>query len=130
VENPPTFFDASHGMLIGDGDGVILVTSDGGTTWSTRTLPLWTSQWSIDAVDFINPNEGWALVSARLYHTGNGGRTWTLVNANLPPPPLNVLQPSSLDFVDASNGFWSTGSQLLRTTDGGHTWTAIQTEVS
>jgi photosystem II stability/assembly factor-like uncharacterized protein len=126
VVNPPTFFDASHGMLFGDGDGVILVTSDGGSTWSTRTLPLWTSQWSIDAVDFINPNEGWALVSARLYRTGNGGRTWTLVNANLPPPPQNV-QLSSLDFVDASNGFWATGSQLLKTTDGGHSWTVIQT---
>jgi photosystem II stability/assembly factor-like uncharacterized protein len=129
VVNPPTFFDATHGMLFGDGDGVILVTSDGGSTWSTRTLPLWTSQWSIDAVDFINPNEGWALVSGRLYHTDNGGRTWTLVNANLPPPPLNVLQPSSLDFVDASNGFWATGSQLLKTTNGGHSWTVIQTTV-
>jgi photosystem II stability/assembly factor-like uncharacterized protein len=127
--NPPTFFDATHGMLFVVPDGSLLVTSDGGSTWSTRTLPLWTPQWSIDALDFINPNEGWALVSARLYHTGNGGRTWTLVTANLPPPPLNVLQPSSLDFVDASNGFWKTGFQLLKTTDGGHSWTVIQTTV-
>jgi photosystem II stability/assembly factor-like uncharacterized protein len=123
------FFDDRHAMLYVEGTGSLLVTANGGSTWSTRTLPLWTSHWSIDAVDFINPNEGWALVSARLYHTSNGGGTWTLVHANLPPPPLNALQPSSLDFVDASNGFWATGSQLLKTTDGGHSWTVIQTTV-
>ena len=137
----PVFFDQRNGMLFNSGGHALLVTSDGGETWSLRTFP----EWAVDAMDFMNPNEGWAIVTdwqsrdySRLFHTGDGGRTWTLVNtrvasANPPSGPVliqgNVPATSSLNFVDSRNGFWATGSKLYKTTDGGHTWTDVQARV-
>ena len=143
----PVFFDQRHGMaFVGSLPG-LLVTSDGGDTWSLQTLPrsAFGDAMPVDAVSFINPNEGWAIVTdwqsrtySRLFHTGNGGTTWTLVNARLASanPPLgpvltqgNVPAASSLNFVDSRNGFWATGSKLYKTTDGGHSWTDVQARV-
>ena len=144
----PVFFDQSHGMIFNGSANALLVTSDGGDTWSLRTMP-------VDAVSFINPNEGWGIATdwqsrsyARLFHTGDGGKTWTIVNARVAPadPPGGsayieggVLAATSLSFVDGRNGFWATGSntngghaqpgKLYKTTDGGHTWVAVQARV-
>jgi photosystem II stability/assembly factor-like uncharacterized protein len=127
----PVFFDGKHGLLVA-GD-YLLVTSDGGATWSARPLTLGSLQ--LYALDFIDSNQGWALASGKsgdypLSHTTDGGKTWTVVNAHLPPPSSNSDGSYRLTFIDALDGFWATGSELYKTTDGGQTWTVIQAAVS
>lgn len=143
--DPPHFFDRLHGSLVLHGSpGALLVTSDGGRTWSARSLP---GEAQI-TVDFVDLNHGWAIAGSSdqltktgslaspslalpLYHTSDGGLTWTLVPTDL------LLQSAdgridTLYFVDVTNGFAirvNTGgaSQSLKTTDGGRTWTVIAT---
>jgi photosystem II stability/assembly factor-like uncharacterized protein len=119
----PVFFDAVHGIVRVLSPSIrLFATSDGGLTWSPRSLPP-----TAGFVDFVDPNNGWAIggdsnaVQLTLYHTSDGGKTWTSIDANLPPGHPQV----SLYFVDANNGFWATGNDLRRTTDGGHSWTVI-----
>jgi photosystem II stability/assembly factor-like uncharacterized protein len=124
----PVFFDARHGIVTAQSPSIgLLATSDGGVTWSPRSLPP-----TADFVDFVDPNNGWATdgtppavaqpVAIKLYHTSDGGKTWTSIDANLPHPTQGS---SPLYFVDANNGFWATGNDLRRTTDGGRTWRVI-----
>ncbi|MDA8194645.1 MAG: YCF48-related protein [Thermaerobacter sp.] len=54
----------------------IFITQDGGKSWHTETVPPnITIQW----VNFVSPTEGWLTPGgqAPLYHTTNGGRTWS-----------------------------------------------------
>jgi photosystem II stability/assembly factor-like uncharacterized protein len=125
----PAFFDESHGLLVAGNS--LFVTSDGGQTWTVRTVP----GSSVFALDFIDPNQGWAVTNDNqtdypLRHTSDGGKTWTVVNAHLPPPSSNGAAGYSLVFVDKQNGFWATGSGLYKTTDGGRTWKALPGTVS
>jgi photosystem II stability/assembly factor-like uncharacterized protein len=122
----PVFFDGTHGLLVAG--EYLLVTSDAGTTWSARALALGSLQ--PYAIDFIDSSHGWVVASGKsgdypLSHTTDGGKTWTVVNPQLPPPSANSNGSYRLTFVDAQNGFWATGSELYKTSDGGHTWAAI-----
>ena len=150
----PVFFDAMHGELLVDlgpasnPTRLLLVTSDGGSTWSTRSVP-GDSQLS---VDFVDASHGWVVAghesdlsngpvwdSLALYYTDDGGRTWAAMQTNL------VIQAdkglvTSLFFVDQKNGFALRApscfgqlgglctqgpSEFLKTTDGGHTWSVV-----
>jgi photosystem II stability/assembly factor-like uncharacterized protein len=134
----PVFFDQRNGILLNGSANTLLVTADGGDTWSPRTLPM-----GFDAVSFITPNEGWGIATdwqsrtySRLFHTSDGGTTWTLMNARIAPAELGaarieagVFVASSLNFVDSRNGFWATRSKLYKTTDGGRNWVEVQARV-
>ena len=124
----------------------LLVTHDGGLTW--------TPQLTIDGpgpslqIDFIDAQIGWALgsdtrdcaglpcPSYSLYHTTDGGRSWTkLQDGTAPTPwwdPRNIVTviggprfgSGSLGWIpilydgNASDG-------VLRTEDGGQTWNRV-----
>ena len=156
--DPPVFFDQRQGILHvwGQGRAVLLVTSDGGETWSPRALPGAVQGRSI--VSFIDPLTGWAvewstkpatkngvtgtaLASPQLYRTEDGGKTWNLVPTNLFVGPANSGIEIVL-FVDGNTGFasrvnqgatsggtWNYGFDLLRTADGGRTWTLVDAQV-
>jgi photosystem II stability/assembly factor-like uncharacterized protein len=155
----PIFSDQDHGILMlwrtpNVMVGHLLVTSDGGSTWTTRSLPdeaVW------QTVGFYDANHGWviagpatvfgALVNqtsssqelpAPLYRTDDGGKTWVRVQTNL---TLQSTEGSltRLIFVDQGHGFatWSfssgrgfTGFQFLKTSDGGRTWSVVFTNRS
>ena len=142
----PLFFDASRGILQVSGDQwgpALYATSDGGQTW--RPLPSLPSSGYPLALDFVDANNFWAIVTPPgwtkgnsptrdwLYRSSDGGGTWKLVQADLPIG----FPVSSLLFIDANHGFAaqeqgaSTGppvgssTEVLATSDGGHTWKLV-----
>ena len=156
TNNQPLFLHQRNGVLQVSGNdrsSVLLVTSDGGVTWTPRALP---GSGRDTVVDFVDADHGWALVGgasptsqnaanaappAGLYRTDDGGRTWVLLRTNLLKGPQNS-SISGLFFVDAKNGFASrvnqdatvgdngaNGFDLLRTTDGGRTWVLVDVRI-
>jgi photosystem II stability/assembly factor-like uncharacterized protein len=147
----PTFFDPSHGMVFDYMNGPLFVmTSDGGVTWVKHSLPRLSyftcvgkggvsqcSNQSIVALSFINPNQGWAIVSndqsgrggpfsLTVKHTEDGGRTWISIAADL--PKVNAYPDPSqttVTFVDSNVAFLWIQNKLFTTADGGHRWTAV-----
>ena len=127
----------------------LIVTSDGGVTWTPRALPVGEMK-----VGFYDVNHGWLIDQSALsttsftspaqplplYVTADGGVSWTRVPTNLQLQSKDG-QIISLYFIDQRNGFairangasagcvpssgctlvWS----LLKTTDGGHTWSVV-----
>ena len=89
-------------------------TTDTGATW-VRIQP---GQWS--SIHFTDALNGWAAAQGSgLYHTINGGQTWTLTYQQVPAI-------SDIFFLNASEG-WATSADasLLKTVNGGQTWQRI-----
>jgi len=72
------FADASHGWVVGQrdgGQGEVLVTSDGGTTWQRQQAPAPTV---IQRASFADPANGWAGgQQVAVLRTHDGGATWS-----------------------------------------------------
>ena len=98
------------------GDGVILKTTDSGSTWSkisTDTIP------GLKAVFFISVNVGYTGGYQNfLMKTTDGGSTWTQIVID-----SKLWYFNNIEFWDANNGIVvSYPSSLYRTTDAGATW--------
>ena len=107
--------DADRAVVVGYG-GKILLTTDGGYTW---TLPASGTDRALYSVDFVDGLNGW--VSGQdgiLLRTTDGGQSWT----RLPSP--TAVYMFAIDFLDLQHG-WAVGdrSLMLETHDGGATWT-------
>ena len=137
------FADPQDGWAVGETQGsdssynqtVIMHTTDGGATW-TQQLSYYppyesmeddatlTSVACTDAEHAVAV--GYDEDSAEIWHTTNGGQTWTMVGQNLWPPFLssyNFADLSDVVFADATHG-WAVGDgTIIKTTDGGATWT-------
>jgi hypothetical protein len=118
--------DATHGWVVGEDDSVgavknlILVTTDGGVTWSNQTPPAG-SESRLHAVAFSDTAHGWAVGD---YHdviaTADGGAHW-----HLQLPCLDVLGaygPAlyAVGCTDSQHA-WAVGEQgaIFSTTVGG-----------
>jgi len=99
---------------------VLLVTHDGGVTWSARHVPV-----SYPTVPYFTDSEHAILLGqgAVMATTSDGGLTWVT-------QPALPDQCSLLTFIDPTNG-WCIGHGdstpgagwfVFRTRDGGHTW--------
>ena len=101
----------------------LLVTSDGGTTWSARSLP----GKSPSSVQFVDAQNGWTIADSGdpwLYRTSDGGVTWMPVRSKL-VAGAGARELRNVYFVDSNNGFAIrvySRVDLLKTTDGGQTW--------
>lgn len=71
------FINELEGWAVGDG---ILHTSDGGETWSHQLRYETLDRARIEAVVFIDNNNGWAIRTADVLHTKNGGSTWEVIS--------------------------------------------------
>jgi photosystem II stability/assembly factor-like uncharacterized protein len=83
----PTFFANDHDGWVGGGEispnveGWVHVSTDGGHTWSGRTLD---GPWPIRELRFITPQTGWAAGGniysnvGGIYFSADGGQTWSL----------------------------------------------------
>lgn len=110
------FIDKNTGWIAGGAgnQGLILKTTNGGTTWATKT----SLTTPLTSIYFVSPSLGWAVGSnGVILKTTDGGETWSTKVSGT----TNFLK--SVFFIDSNNG-WVGGftSTLLKTTDGGNTW--------
>ena len=135
----------------------LLLTKDNGAHWQDSTphavdMPRGAT---LNIVFFHGPSEGWALMSypealknltpqqeaeqrplIRLFHTENGGASWSSTFVTYPSLPEwiedTVAGPRSLYFLDSAHGWMSIAlmglqkpGRLLATNDGGQTWSWV-----
>ena len=141
------FWDAKDGLVMGDPVGgrfVVRVTSDGGATWRVPeglTMPAALPNEGAFAASgtclfaLKGGRDAWFVTGgaavARVFHTTDRGRTWSV--ANTPAPNGNASSGLfSVAFLDARRGFSAGGDYKqpgfqglngIRTEDGGATWT-------
>jgi photosystem II stability/assembly factor-like uncharacterized protein len=102
------------------GDGIVIKTTNGGTTWTQ----LWTgTDQGIEGISFPDLNTGYVGGwSAYFAKTTDGGLTW------IPQSPgTDIYFYTDVVFKDASHGIvtaqTNTGAGVYSTSDGGITWT-------
>jgi photosystem II stability/assembly factor-like uncharacterized protein len=147
---PPLFFDDTHGvLLVWSPNGSqyaqsLLVTADGGNSWSVRPLP---GEIQLQ-VEFVDADHGWAIAGPidqfrivqdstlgqtyfegpppglPLYRTVDGGATWLPIETGLLLQSPEHGQFMRLHFVDQSHGFayYSKDGTVVKTADGGQSW--------
>ncbi len=139
-----SFWDAEHGIVIGDslgGEFCILITDDGGGTWNripAQSLPAALPNEGAFAASGTNiavlgSSQAWigtgGAAKSRVLRTSDRGRTWKIADA-----PLKAGASAgifSIDFRDARHGVIVGGDyskegeaadNLAVTNDGGITW--------
>jgi hypothetical protein len=133
------FRDTPHGIGIAPGadgqnhvavvcnGGFVVVTHDGGATWTQAaligTVPTWqgfnsNAEWADNATLYIaseSPNVG----SGRVAKSTDGGLTFSNVSTGLPDVPVSRLVVSP---VDKNTVYAATFLGVYRTTNGGASW--------
>jgi len=147
--DPKGFFDAlafwnpKHGIVLGDpvdGRFVILITEDGGEHWVRQQTPKALPNEggfaaSNSCLTVMGDHEVWFASggpgAARVFHSSDGGRTWTVA----PTPIRNDAASAgifSMAFSDPKHGVAVGGDytkpadashNVAVTSDGGQTWT-------
>lgn len=126
------FWDEQRGIAVGGTDGasvrgraIVLLTEDGGETWSVQHTSSERGEWSWK-ITFPTPATGYVSVEeadggrpAKVLKTTDAGVTWT----ELSIPGSNHLQ--GLGFITEAIGWASGRGTTTVTTDGGATWAEI-----
>jgi photosystem II stability/assembly factor-like uncharacterized protein len=137
------FWNARHGILVGDqvdGQMVVMATEDGGATWQRLKMPpALPGEGAFAAsgtgITVVGDREVWIGTggknAARVYHSSDGGRTWSVVSTPI-RADADDAGIFSLAFSDAQHGVAVGGSyrkfneatgNIAVTSDGGKTWT-------
>jgi photosystem II stability/assembly factor-like uncharacterized protein len=105
-----------------NGNGIVIKTTDGGTTWSQ----LWFgTQQGIEGISFTDLNTGYVCGWSHYFaKTTDGGLTWVTQN---PGPVADVWYYNDVIFKDALHGVVTAAGNIdpkvYITNDGGATWT-------
>jgi photosystem II stability/assembly factor-like uncharacterized protein len=139
------FWDEQRGIVVGDsvdGKFSILLTSDGGRTWSPATglppaLPNEGAFAASGSNVFVLGNDAWfgtgAAAKSRVLHSRDRGRTWTIADTPLKSGASTGI--FSIAFRDATHGIVVGGDyskeaeavdNVATTSDGGATWTLVK----
>ncbi len=118
------FIDPSTGWAV-NSNGQILMTTDGGNSWTEQFRA---NSTYLRCVGFANRLNGWVgtLTEARrMFHTKDGGLTWEQV-ANLPavaPAAICGLSVVNESVIYASGtNFPNKAPRMIKSLDGGETW--------
>ena len=124
-----SFPDPQHGFIAGE-FGTLLVTSDGGATWTRRTAP---TEKTLFGVYFTTPERGWVVgIDGLVLRTDDAGHTWEVQHGH--PETTGVEDISFLDAlknpgmyavrVEGDHGVVvGDVGMVLTSSDGGKTWT-------
>jgi photosystem II stability/assembly factor-like uncharacterized protein len=141
------FWDADHGIAVSDavrGRMIVIATEDGGAHWNdvSAALPAALEGEGAFAASGTclvtrGRSHAWiatgAATGARVYHTSDRGRSWSVVTSPVAGGQAAGLQ--SLAFRDERHGMALGGKiadpndrsdNVARTDDGGTTWTLVQ----
>ena len=126
--NSVWFVDADTGFVFGE-DGVILRTTNGGSSWDTRSIDnyigLYLDVFQFNAVTFLDKQTGFLVgygyYGNEIYKTTDCGRTWQWNEQIIMPKIFTYL--NDITFLDKSHGYIVGGQGVfLETTDGGSSW--------
>mmetsp|Transcript_7571 Transcript_7571/g.14268 ORF Transcript_7571/g.14268 Transcript_7571/m.14268 type:complete len:891 (-) Transcript_7571:760-3432(-) len=109
-------------LVVGE-SGLVLDSTDSGTTWIARSTPVGSAFYHVHVRSF---NEAWiAGAEGVILKTTNGGLTW-IQKASGTTAALR-----SISFFGSGGAGWAVGDGgvILRTSDGGETW-ALQAQCS
>jgi len=119
--NSPGLAFAGGQSVTYNGNGIIIKSTDGGSTWSS----IWTgTQQGIEGISFPDANNGY-VCGCRHYFakTTNGGTTWTVQN---PGSIADVWYYCDVVFKDPLHGIVGANgnvtAKIYATSDGGATW--------
>ncbi|HKQ73828.1 MAG TPA: YCF48-related protein [Blastocatellia bacterium] len=140
-----TFIDWNHGWMLGESGGkmgeetesgnILLITTNGGRTWTRKPLP------NVTSLYFTDLKTGWAVGrNSTLLKTTDGGLEWSKVESieKLIGAPIESSNYnfgfSDVNFTDAEHG-WVIGNfygrarsdigGIFMTSDGGVTWKRV-----
>jgi photosystem II stability/assembly factor-like uncharacterized protein len=138
------FWNPTHGILVGDqvyGRMVAMATADGGATWQRLKMPpALPGEGAFAAsgtgIAVLGDRDVWIGTggkdAARVYHSSDAGRTWSVASTPIRADSANA-GIFSLEFSDAQHGIAVGGDyskanepigNVALTSDGGKTWTA------
>jgi photosystem II stability/assembly factor-like uncharacterized protein len=122
------FVDENYGFVVGriaSGVDIIYKTTDGGSTWSTKTGLVGKD---LRGVEFVNQNRG-AIVGDGLntIYTNDGGETWTPATFSDVPSELQTANIRSITFLDENTAVAVGDKIILKSVNGGAEWKFIQT---
>ncbi|MBV8959900.1 MAG: hypothetical protein JO054_02505 [Actinobacteria bacterium] len=119
-----SFADPLHGMIYISSSTELLVTSDGGRTWSLSPLP---DGFFLAAMQLVDATHGWAVGADTILMTNDGGLSWQRQGPQSSQDNFGTVQ-----FVDLDHG-WVVGGHpveqgeapglIMATVDGGKHWT-------
>ncbi len=113
------------GASMGDGYGVILRTTDGGSTWIRQGVPGEIPDMDTECVAAIDAQNAWVvggeLDDGIILRTRDGGHTWQQQEI---PEDAQGNELSGIFALDGDTA-WAVGAEgvILHTTDGGLIWT-------
>ena len=126
--NSVWFVDTDTGFVFGE-DGVILRTTNGGSSWDTRSIDdyigLYLDVFQFNAVTFLDKKTGFLIgygyYGNEIYKTTDCGRSWQWNEQIIMPKIYSNLD--DITFIDKNDGF-IVGDRgvFLKTTDGGNSW--------
>lgn len=100
--------------------GTVIRSTDRGLSWATMPFP---NNGNLNDVYFHDALHGFAAGDSGLFHTVDGGASWSAVATPLQEPwrCITFVSPQ----VGFCGGGWFGTGALLRTLDGGATWSVV-----
>ena len=118
------FPDQNTGYVVGT-FGLIMKTTDGGTSWIEQTSGVTLTLWD---VDFINTNVGYAVGnSGNILKTTDGGNNWSLSTYGTTAIYKVHYVNDTLIFLGSTS---ATTGRLIRSTNSGSTWEDITVNIT
>jgi len=130
------FLDSMNGYSVG-AEGTFLVTQNGGHSWTSNNIP---DTEELQDVYFTNPQNGFIHSANHVYHTTNGGSSFSDITNMLANPDDTAYTPLAITMAFKGNSgvvaaFYFNNSTpnrsvAIHTIDGGLTWNTIMPPTS
>lgn len=118
------FFDEYYGWIGGE-SGVLLNTTDGGTTWTRRVVPGNGGPIDFSDAQFISRREGWIFSQGIIRHTTDGGENWQVVSSNTLAYAVHFQSAARAFGILDAPALAGQGDAAGFSSDGGRNWKVL-----